>query len=379
MNNIEATCKTPTYELKQGLAQSFPTLLGMSRADLSSYLASVGAENYRLSQLWHWLYVKRVKNFNEMSSLGKNLRNQIIEHWSLERPRIVREERSLDGTRKWLLGVSDGHEIETVYIPETARGTLCISSQVGCTLSCRFCHTGTQKWVRNLTAGEIVGQVMLALDQLSDCGLRPITNIVLMGMGEPLYNYENIAKAMKIIMDNEGLAFSKRRITLSTAGVVPMMETCGQELGVNLAVSLHATNNEVRDIIVPLNKKYPIEDLLGACRNYPGINNARRITFEYVMLKGINDSSSDAKELLKIIKGIPSKINLIPFNPWPGSTYECSDEETINKFAEILMKAGYASPIRTPRGRDILAACGQLKSESQKLRASQRNENLEFI
>jgi len=344
----------------------------MNRDDMAAFLQTLGVERFRLQQLWHWVYQKSVTDFSQMTSLGKALQAQLREICTLERPEIVREDLSSDGTRKWLLRFTDGQEVETVFIPDAYRGTLCVSSQVGCTLSCRFCHTGTQKWVRNLTPGEIVGQLMLARDRLGDVAQRQITNIVLMGMGEPLYNYENVAHALKIMMDNEGLALSKRRITLSTAGVVPMMATCGEELNVNLAVSLHAVRDEIRDVIVPLNKKYPIAQLMEACRQYPGINNARRITFEYVMLKDVNDSLTDAKELVRLIRGIPAKINLIPFNPWPGSPYECSDDATIAAFAEVMMRAGYASPIRAPRGRDILAACGQLKSESQRLRASER-------
>jgi 23S rRNA (adenine2503-C2)-methyltransferase len=287
---------------------------------------------------------------------------------------VARAQHSIDGTAKWLLRLGDGREVESVFIPEEDRGTLCVSSQVGCTLSCRFCHTGTQRLVRNLQAGEIVGQILLARDALGDwqgpTQERRLTNLVLMGMGEPLYNFDAVARAMRIAMDGEGLGLSRRRITLSTAGVVPMMRRCGAELGVNLAVSLHAVTDELRNEIVPLNKKYPLAELIQACRDYPGVNNARRITFEYVMLKGVNDSPADARELLRLIRGIPAKLNLIPFNPWPGSPYDCSTPEAIARFAEIVMAAGYPSPVRTPRGQDIMAACGQLKSASERLRKS---------
>jgi 23S rRNA (adenine2503-C2)-methyltransferase len=300
----------------------------------------------------------------------------MAQNFSLVRPRIVTEQISSDGTRKWLLSGGPGVEFETVLIPEEDRGTLCVSSQVGCTLNCRFCHTGTQKLVRNLTPYEIVGQLMVARDALGDWPStkenRRITNVVMMGMGEPLYNFDNVKTALAIIANGDGLALSKRRITLSTAGVVPMIERAGQEIGSSLAISLHATNDALRDELVPLNRKYPISELLQACRNYPGLSNARRITFEYVMLKGVNDSLAEARALVKLLAGIPAKINLIPFNPWPGSTYECSDWERIEKFAEVVNRAGYASPVRTPRGRDIMAACGQLKSASVKERASAR-------
>jgi 23S rRNA (adenine2503-C2)-methyltransferase len=304
------------------------------------------------------------------------LRDLIAQHFSLLRPKVVKELVSEDGTRKWLLRTAPGLEFETVYIPEEDRGTLCVSSQIGCTLTCRFCHTGTQRLVRNLSAFEIVGQVMVARDALSDWPStkekRRITNVVMMGMGEPLFNFDNVKKAITIMADGDGLALSKRRITLSTAGVVPMIERAGAEIGSMLAISLHSARDEVRDRIVPLNKKYPIKELMAACRSYPGLSNARRITFEYVMLKGVNDSMADAKALIKLIAGIPAKINLIPFNPWPGAPYECSDWDQIEKFAEVVNRAGYASPVRTPRGRDIMAACGQLKSESVKARASEK-------
>jgi 23S rRNA (adenine2503-C2)-methyltransferase len=327
-----------------------------------------------------------------MTTIGKELRAKLASAHSLERPSVVAEQVSQDGTRKWLLRLASagphdrGAEIECVYIPEVDRGTLCISSQVGCTLTCTFCHTGTQKLVRNLSAAEIVAQVMVARDRLGDWpsatppegafvpsdGGRYVTNIVLMGMGEPLYNLDNVKAAMDVVTDGEGLSVGRRRITLSTSGVVPMIKRAGEEIGAMLAVSLHATRDELRDTLVPLNKKYPIAELLDACRNYPGVSNAKRITFEYVMLKGVNDSPRDARELVRLLKGIPAKINLIPFNPWPGTKYECSDWETIEQFSEIVFKAGYASPVRTPRGRDILAACGQLKSETEKLRARAR-------
>jgi len=306
-----------------------------------------------------------------MTSLSKTFREALAAHYTLERPAVSRALTSIDGTRKWLLRFSDGQEVETVHIPEEERGTLCVSSQVGCTLSCSFCHTGTQRLVRNLAATEIVAQVMIARDYLGEWPSpqsdRQVTNIVLMGMGEPLFNYDNIAEALKIVMDPEGLSISRRKITLSTAGVVPMIRRCGAELGVNLAVSLHAVRDDVRDRLVPLNRKYPIAELLEACRSYPGASNARRITFEYVMLKGINDSPGEAHELVRLLAGIPAKVNLIPFNPWPGAPYECSSEAAIEAFSDIVFAAGYSAPVRTPRGRDILAACGQLKSASVRL------------
>ena len=370
-----------------------PSLVGLSRADLADMLACVAVperqRKMRANQLWHWIYHKGVTDFSAMTNVSKELRGVFAEAFQIGRPEIVTEQVSSDGTRKWLLRLepdSNGqrHEIETVYIPEEDRGTLCISSQVGCTLTCTFCHTGTQKLVRNLTAEEIVGQVMLARDRIKDwpddlaanpkppSSGRYITNVVLMGMGEPLYNFDNVKQAMEIVSDGDGISLSKRRITLSTSGVVPEIVRAGAEIGVMLAISLHGTTDEVRDKLVPLNKKYPIAQLLAACAAYPGASNARRITFEYVMLKGVNDSKDDAKRLVKLLAGIPAKINLIPFNPWPGTQYECSDWDTIETFAEIINKAGYASPVRTPRGRDIMAACGQLKSESMKVRASER-------
>src|ERR1051326_6414925 len=351
-------------------------LVGLDRADLAAEMAAFGAEPFRARQLWHWIYHRGATGFDQMTSLSKAFRATLAERYTVGRPAVSRALTSLDGTQKWLLRFRDGQEVESVHIPEEDRGTLCVSSQVGCTLTCKFCHTGTQRLVRNLDAAEIVGQVMIARDALgewpSPAEDRQITNIVMMGMGEPLYNFENVARALKIVMDHEALEISRRKITLSTAGVVPMIRRCGAELGVNLAISLHAVTDELRDVLVPLNKKYPLAELLDACRTYPGASNARRITFEYVMLKGVNDSLAEARELVQLIKGIPAKINLIPFNPWPGAPYECSDWEQIEKFAEIVNRAGYASPVRTPRGRDIMAACGQLKSESVKQRASER-------
>jgi 23S rRNA (adenine2503-C2)-methyltransferase len=375
-----------------------PSLVGLSRAELARLLGDVGVppaqRKMRVQQLWHWLYVRGALQFAEMTSVSKELRALLDAHFTLARPEAVAEQTSVDGTRKWLLrlpGERPGeraHEVECVYIPEADRGTLCVSSQVGCTLNCSFCHTGTQRLVRNLTAGEIVGQIMMARDRLGDwlrserpqpaasagkdVTARLVSNIVVMGMGEPLYNFEAVRDALLIAADGDGIAISKRRITLSTSGVVPNIARVGAEIGCMLAVSLHAVRNELRDELVPLNRKYPIEVLLEACRNYPGLSNARRITFEYVMLKGVNDRAADARALVALLKGIPAKINLIPFNPWPGSSYECSDWEQIEEFSEIIFNAGYASPVRTPRGRDILAACGQLKSATEKLSARER-------
>jgi 23S rRNA (adenine2503-C2)-methyltransferase len=364
-----------------------PSLLGMSRAELAERLGVIGVapaqRKMRAQQLWHWIYFRGARSFDEMTNISRDMRAQLERHFTLDRPEMVAEQVSSDGTRKWLLRLPGGaarekpHEIECVYIPETDRGTLCISSQVGCTLNCSFCHTGTQRLVRNLTAGEIVGQVMVARDRLHDwadrvtpTGSRLVTNVVMMGMGEPLYNFDAVRDALRIVADNEGIGISRRRITLSTSGVVPNIVRTGDEIGVMLAISLHAVHDELRNELVPLNRKYPIAQLLQAARDYPGSSNARRITFEYVMLKDVNDSLQDAKLLVRLLKGIPAKINLIPFNPWPGTEYECSDWKTIEAFAAVLNRAGYASPIRTPRGRDILAACGQLKSESEKVRAS---------
>ena len=345
-------------------------LLGLTRSELVDLLARLGEAPFRAGQLWRWLYRRGAADFAAMTDLGKTLRAKLAETCVVERPSVATGQQSADGTRKWLLGMVDGQKVETVHIPETDRGTLCVSSQVGCTLTCRFCHTGTQRLVRNLGAAEIVGQLMLARDALDDWSRvddeRAITNVVLMGMGEPLYNYDNVARAVQVIIDGDGLAISRRRVTLSTAGVVPQIRRCGEELGVSLAISLHAVTDELRDHLVPINKRYPIRSLLAACRDYPGLNNARRITFEYVMLDGVNDSPADARELVRLLRGIPAKINLIPFNPWPGSAFASSPVDAIDRFAEILMNAGYASPIRTPRGQDILAACGQLKSESRR-------------
>jgi 23S rRNA (adenine2503-C2)-methyltransferase len=378
--------------LERYMAPEQPSLVGLSRDALAEALGAADVperqRRMRVQQIWHWLYVRGVKSFDEMTTLSKDLRTALAARFTLDRLDVAAEQISVDGTRKWLLrlpGEHGGapHEVECVYIPETDRGTLCVSSQVGCTLTCTFCHTGTQRLVRNLTAAEIAGQVVLARDRLNDwqraaapAGAEPekrlVSNIVMMGMGEPLYNFEAVRDGLGVVADGEGLSISKRRITLSTSGVVPEIARAGAEIGSMLAISLHAVTDELRDQLVPLNRKYPIRELLNACRNYPGLSNARRITFEYVMLKGINDSLVDAKALVRLLKGIPAKINLIPFNPWPGSKYECSDWEQIEKFSEIVFNAGYASPVRTPRGRDILAACGQLKSATEKLSARER-------
>jgi 23S rRNA (adenine2503-C2)-methyltransferase len=351
-------------------------LVGLDRSELAAEMAAFGAEPFRARQLWHWIYHRGATGFETMTSLSKAFRAALAGRYVVARPVVSRTLASVDGTRKWLLRFGDGQEVESVHIPEEDRGTLCVSSQVGCTLTCKFCHTGTQRLVRNLEAAEIVGQVMIARDALgewpSPAEDRQITNIVMMGMGEPLYNFDNVAKALKIVMDHEGLSISRRKITLSTAGVAPMIRRCGAELGVNLAISLHAVGDSLRDVLVPLNKKYPIAELLEACRTYPGSSNARRITFEYVMLKGVNDTPAEARELVRMLAGIPAKVNLIPFNPWPGAPFECSSDAAIAAFAEIVNAAGYSSPVRTPRGRDILAACGQLKSESVRLRKSER-------
>ncbi len=348
------------------------SVLEMSARELEEAVTEAGLPKFRARQLWRWVWRHGLTSFDEMSDLGKPVRAQFADMFSLGRPAVTQRLKSSDGTIKWLLRFADGSEAETVYIPDRHRGTLCISSQVGCTLTCSFCHTGTQKLVRNLTAGEICGQVLLAMDELGDWPAgkpeRRLTNIVLMGMGEPLFNYDNVAKAMRIVMSGEGVGLSKRRITLSTSGVVPEIARAGADLGVNLAISLHAVRDDLRDELVPINRKYPLAELIEACRNYPGLSNARRITWEYVMLDGVNDSDEDCAALLKLIKGIPSKLNLIPFNPWPGSPYACSSDDRIEAFAAKVLKAGYASPIRTPRGRDILAACGQLKSASERQR-----------
>jgi len=351
-------------------------LIGLAKADIREALAAAGLDErqakLRAKQLWHQIYNRGATSFGTMSDIAKPHRLWLAERFEIARPEIVVEQVSTDGTRKWLLRTPDGHDFEMVFIPDADRGTLCVSSQVGCTLNCRFCHTGTMRLVRNLTAGEIVGQVMLARDALEEWPSLPegrmLSNIVMMGMGEPLYNFDNVRDALKIVMDGDGLGLSRRRITLSTSGVVPMMARAGAEIGVNLAVSLHAVTKEVRDEIVPLNRKYGIEELLGACAAYPGANNARRITFEYVMLKELNDSDDDARELVRLIRKykLPAKVNLIPFNPWPGSDYECSDEDRIRRFSDIVFEAGISAPIRRPRGRDIMAACGQLKSAAEK-------------
>lgn len=351
-------------------------LVGLTRDELTAVLDGLGVperqQRMRVRQLWAWIYNRGATDFDAMTDLGKPLRDSLAEHCRISRPEVSQDLKSVDGTRKWLLRWPDRTEVEAVHIPDVDRGALCMSSQVGCTLTCRFCHTGTQRLVRNLSAAEIVGQFMLARDFLGEwptpAGNRLISTIVMMGMGEPLYNYDNVAKALSIIMDMEGLALSRRAITLSTSGVVPEIERCGRELRVNLAVSLHAVRDDLRNELVPLNRKYPIAELLQACRDYPAANNARRITFEYVMLKGINDSVADAHELVRLIHGIPAKVNLIPFNPWPGSPYECASNNQIRRFAEVVNAAGYSSPVRTPRGRDIMAACGQLKSASERLR-----------
>ncbi len=353
-------------------------LVGMDRAELGVELAAIGEKPFRVKQLWHWMYHQGVTDFARMSSIARPLQEKLAERFIIGRPEAAVVQTSTDETRKFLFRFRDGQEAETVYIPDPVedRGAVCISSQVGCTLSCRFCHTGTQTLVRNLGAPEIVGQFMAARDSYGEWpspkGETPrlLSTIVLMGMGEPLYNYENVAKAMKIVMDGEGIGLSRRRITLSTSGVVPMMDRAGAELGVNLAVSLHAVRDDLRDELVPLNRKYPIKELIAACKRYPGSSNARRITFEYIMLKGVNDSEADARELIRLIAGLPAKVNLIPFNPWPGSKYETSTPSAVARFARIVSDAGISAPVRTPRGRDILAACGQLKTESQRVRAT---------
>ncbi|MDH3668868.1 MAG: 23S rRNA (adenine(2503)-C(2))-methyltransferase RlmN [Paracoccaceae bacterium] len=357
-----------------------PNLVGLTRDGLHAALIEAGTPErqagMRTAQLWQWIYQRGVSDFSQMTNLSKDYRAMLDRTFEVARPQVVTHQVSADGTRKYLLRIAGGHEVEAVYIPEEDRGTLCVSSQVGCTLTCTFCHTGTQKLVRNLTPAEIVGQILVARDDLDEwpvAGQRPpdrrlISNIVLMGMGEPLYNFEGVRDAMKIAMDNEGFSLSRRRITLSTSGVVPEIPRAGAEIGTLLAISLHATTDEVRNELVPINRKWPIADLLEACRQYPRLSNSERITFEYVMLKGVNDSDADAKRLVKLIAGIPAKINLIPFNPWPGAVHERSDWERIEKFAEIVNRAGYASPVRTPRGEDILAACGQLKSATERAR-----------
>ncbi len=406
-HNIEG--HAARFAPQDGLIDGKVNLIGMDKAELKAAVVSLGIEPFRAKQLWTWIYCHGARDFDAMTNLAKPVRAKLAEHFTIWRPEIVEDLQSVDGSRKWLLRMADGHEVETVYIPEEDRGALCVSCQVGCTNKCAFCHTGTMRLVRNLSAAEILGQVMLARDVLGewkegekrkrdarfrghdeeggDGSKNPVTpaqagvsfgsspqesrmlsNIVMMGMGEPLFNYDNVAKALKIVMDEGGIGIGRRKITLSTSGVVPMIARCGAELGVGLAISLHAVTDELRNVLIPLNRKYPIKDLIQACRDYPAASNARRITFEYVMLKGVNDSLADAKALVKLLAGLPAKINLLPYNPWPGSPYECSDDATIQKFGDYLNKAGYSSPVRTPRGRDIMAACGQLKSASEKAR-----------
>jgi 23S rRNA (adenine2503-C2)-methyltransferase len=365
-------------------AAATPNLSGLTRAELAQALIAaevVRPEKARMraSQLWRWIHHYGVTDFAAMTDVAKEMRASLVEAFTMARPEIVERQVSKDGTRKWLIRTAPGIEVETVYIPDVGRaGALCVSSQVGCTLNCTFCHTGTQALVRNLTAAEIVAQVQVARDDLGEWPSpkedRRLSNVVFMGMGEPLYNLDNVAAAIDIIADNEGIAISRRRITVSTSGVVPELQALGERTQAMLAISLHATNDELREKLVPLNRKYPLAELMAGIRAFPGLSNAKRVTFEYVMLKGVNDSPAEAKALVQLLKGIPAKINLIPFNPWPGSPYECSDWGTIEAFAAILNRGGYASPIRTPRGRDILAACGQLKSESEKVRASVRRK-----
>ena len=370
----------PTSETRKA------SLIGMTRHELAAALSTLGVPDkqlrMRVSQIWGWLYAHGVREFDQMSNVAKDLRAKLAAHYSLARLELADAQHSNDGTRKYLFRLDDGQLVETVYIPELDRGTLCVSSQVGCTLTCRFCHTGTQKLVRNLTAAEITGQMVAARDDLQDwgtagpsnSGTRKVTNVVMMGMGEPLYNSDHVAEALNVMSDGDGLSLSKRRITLSTSGVVPEIAAMGEKTGVMLAISLHAVTDALRDELVPLNKKYPIAELLDACRNWPGLSNAKRITFEYVMLKDVNDSDDDARALVKLLAGIPAKINLIPFNPWPGAPYQCSDDKRMQAFADIVNKAGYASPVRRPRGRDIMAACGQLKSASVKQSAAEKKK-----
>lgn len=357
------------------------SLVGLSREEIGERLRTIGIPErqikMRTSQIWHWIYYRGVTKFEDMSNVTKAMRDKLSEHFEIGRPEIIEALVSRDGTRKWLMKFADGNEVETVFIPDEERGTLCVSSQVGCTLTCKFCHTGTQRLVRNLTPAEIIMQFLVARDHLGEWPTptegRILSSVVMMGMGEPLYNFDNVKAALKTIMDDQGIALSRRRITLSTSGVVPEMERCGEEIGVNLAVSLHATNNDTRDAIMPINKKYPLEQLLAACRDYPGAKSSRRITFEYIMLKDINDTDEDARKLVSLLKSynIHAKVNLIPFNPWPGSDYERSDDAQITRFSEYVFGKGISAPIRKPRGEDILAACGQLKSESEKMRKSE--------
>jgi 23S rRNA (adenine2503-C2)-methyltransferase len=369
VSEISLTTKADTF------SSSLIDLTGLDSDDLTKAITDLGLPSFRAKQIWRWVWRHGITRFDDMTDLGKPVREQLSQLMMVTRPTITSRQKSQDGTIKWLLRFADGNEAETVYIPDDDRGTLCVSSQVGCTLTCTFCHTGTQRLVRNLTVSEITGQVLIAMDELGEWPAthdgRRLTNIVMMGMGEPLFNYDHVSKALNIIMSGEGIGLSKRRITLSTSGIVPEIARTGAELGVNLAISLHATNDALRDVLVPINRKYPLKELIKACRDYPGLSNARRITWEYVMLDGVNDTDEDAHALLKLIRGIPSKINLIPFNPWPGSDYKRSTDDRIAHFASIVMKAGYASPVRTPRGEDILAACGQLKTASERLRKSQ--------
>ncbi len=390
------TPSTAAAQARAANADGRVSLAGMSRAAMAEFLSGIGVPEkeirMRVAQLWHWVYVRGALEFSEMTNVARSLHATLDAHATLVRPEIVREQVSKDGTRKWVLkmpskGVHDkGAEVECVYIPEKDRGTLCVSSQVGCTLNCSFCHTGTQKLVRNLEAWEIVAQIIVARDRLGDYpgrtppegafvpndGGRFITNVVFMGMGEPLYAYDSVREAIGVLTDPDGIQLSRRKVTVSTSGVVPEIGRLGSDTGAALAISLHATNDALRDVLVPVNKKYPIAELLAACREYPGASNARRITFEYVMLKGVNDSLAEAKALVRLLRGVHAKINLIPFNPWPGTIYECSDWAQIERFSDVIFDAGYASPIRTPRGRDILAACGQLKSDTEKMRARTR-------
>jgi len=358
-----STSQPPTIESGEPLS-----LIGLDRVDLARVIEPLGVKPFRAQQIFRWIYNHGVSDFSEMTNISKNIQAELAKNFSLARPAISQHQKSNDGTQKWLLRFDDAQEAECVHIPEVERGTLCVSSQVGCTLNCSFCHTGTQRMVRNLEPSEILGQLMLVRDDFGEWPApdfnRKVSNLVMMGMGEPLYNFDNVKKALLIAIDNEGLSISKRKITLSTSGVVPMIERVGREIGVQLAISLHAVRDELRDILVPINKKWPIAELLDACRHYPGGRNARRITFEYVMLKNFNDSLEEARELTQLLQNIPSKVNLIPFNPWPGANYECSSEDVIRDFNEIINDAGITSVIRRPRGRDILAACGQLKSES---------------
>lgn len=394
---MNPTSPDPTQAALPAAAPDRRNLVGLTRPQIVAALRDIEVPDrdlrMRAGQLWQWIYFHGVTDFDRMLNISKPLREKLASRFVLERPQVVAEQVSTDGTRKWLIRLAPvdakdkGAEIECVYIPESDRGTLCVSSQVGCTLTCTFCHTGTQKLVRNLTTAEIVQQLVVARERIGDFpgltpptdglipsgeGVRAVSNIVFMGMGEPLYNLDDVSDAIDILSDGDGLSLSKRRITVSTSGVVPQIPELGSRAGTMLAISLHAVRDDLRDTLVPLNRKYPIRDLLEACRNYPGLSNARRITFEYVMLRGVNDTPAEARELVRLLKGIPAKINLIPFNPWPGTKYECSDWETIERFSDIVFNAGYASPVRTPRGRDILAACGQLKSETEKVRARAR-------